>query len=76
MGCFYWQALAKTRGNEREACRLVRREYFERLLADKELYFILGTMLEFQAKNAPNPFVIVGLFAPPKNSQLAFAGFR
>lgn len=75
VGAFFWKALKQTRGDERAACRLVKAHFFDRLTSRHELYFFLGTMLEFQAKNAPNPFVIVGVFAPPKVRQLAFAGF-
>jgi hypothetical protein len=75
IGSFFWRAFKQTGGDERAACRLVKARFFDKLLSRHELYFFLGTTLEFQAKNAPNPFLIVGVFAPPKMRQLAFAGF-
>ncbi|HQH27307.1 MAG TPA: hypothetical protein PLP17_07925, partial [Oligoflexia bacterium] len=75
LGHYFWQVLEKSGGDERRACEAVKHHYFDKLTTENDLYFVLGTMLEFQAKNAPNPFIIAGVFAPPKERQLRFANF-
>jgi len=62
--------LAKSDGNEDEANRLVRKKYEEEFF-QKDLYLFVGTTLANQIR-APNPFVIIGVFPPPKNNQMSF----
>lgn len=36
-----------------------------------DTYFFLGTTYEWQKRNSPNPYLIIGVFAPPKHRQLS-----
>jgi hypothetical protein len=47
------------------AIEKVRKKYWDDFALTKDIYLILGTTLEFHAKKAPNPFMIIGVF-PPK----------
>jgi hypothetical protein len=49
---------------------MVKQKYLEEF-ADKDLHLFVGTTLKFHAISAPNPFVIIGLFYPPKTDQLS-----
>ena len=70
IGALYWNSLARTGGNDQEALRLVRQKYEEEFLTKCDVTLFLGTTLAFHAKNAPNPFVIIGVFYPRRRDQL------
>lgn len=70
IGALYWNCLGRANGNEQEALRLVRQKYEEEFLTKCDVTLFLGTTLAFHAKNAPNPFVIIGVFYPRKRDQL------
>lgn len=53
------------------ACQKVRDKYLD-IAKRRDLYLFLGTTYQWQKKNAPDPYIIVGVFGPPKNSQMAF----
>lgn len=55
----------------KDACELVRQKYLE-MAHNRDLYLFLGTTYQWQMKNAPDPYVIIGVFAPPKEAQLSF----
>ncbi len=69
MGTFFWNCLHQTEGDEEAALELVRQKYLEKFTG-QDLYLFVGTTLKFHAMSAPNPFVIIGLFYPPKTDQL------
>ena len=69
IGALYWRQLAQHDGDESKAIEDVRAKYFDDFAKTKDLHFFLGTTLEFHAKNAPNPFVIIGTFHPKPISQ-------
>lgn len=50
--------------NEEVACQKVRGKYLK--MAEEDLYLFLGTSYEWHMKNAPDPYLIIGVFAPPK----------
>jgi hypothetical protein len=50
---------------EQVACQKVKDKYMK-LATDNDVYLFLGTIFKRQRLNAPNPFVIVGVFYPPK----------
>lgn len=54
---------------EAKAVEMVKEKYMK-MAAENDIYFFLGTSFKNQQKNAPNPFLIVGVFAPPKTEQL------
>ncbi len=64
LGVLYWNCLEKAKGNEKIACQKVKEKYFDYLLT-RDLYFYLGTTLRHH-NVAPNPFIIIGAFYPPK----------
>lgn len=70
IGALYWNCMARTNNNEQEALRLVRQKYEEEFLNKCDITLFLGTTLEHHAKNAPNPFVIIGVFYPRRRDQM------
>jgi hypothetical protein len=70
IGALFWNCLFRTDGDEQAALELVKQKYFEEF-AKKDLYLFVGTTLKFHAMSAPNPFVIIGVFYPPKSDQLS-----
>ena len=69
LGALYWKCLDLAKGNELQACQKVKQKYFDSMLK-RDLFFYLGTTLEHHCV-APNPFIIIGLFYPPKIQQLS-----
>ncbi len=65
LGALYWNCVRQAGGDEKEANRLVRQKYFDEFLAKKDLHLFLGTTKQYHGV-APNPFVIIGVFYPPK----------
>ena len=70
IGALFWNCLHKTDGDEQAALELVKQKYLGDF-AEKDLYLFVGTTLKFHAMSAPNPFVIIGVFYPPKTDQLS-----
>src|SRR3972149_1266868 len=70
IGQLYWNCLARTDGDEEAAKQLVRQKYYDEFVSQKDLYLFLGTTLQYHGV-APNPFVIIGVFYPPKTPQLS-----
>ena len=69
IGALFWNCLYRTDGDEQAALELVRQKYFDEFM-EKDLYLFVGTTHRFH-NVAPNPFVIVGVFYPPKTDQLS-----
>ncbi len=70
IGALYWNCL-QAHGAV-EAPKKVREKYMDEIANTKDLYLFLGTTREHHAKRAPNPFVIVGTFYPPHETQASF----
>jgi hypothetical protein len=68
IGALFWNCLYRTDGEEQAALELVKQKYLDEFVA-KDLYLFVGTTLKFHAMSAPNPFVIIGVFYPPKTEQ-------
>lgn len=68
IGALYWNCLRRCRGDETAANNLVRKKYFDEFPVENDLYFFLGTTKQFH-NIGPNPFMIIGVFYPPKTSQ-------
>ncbi len=68
-GQLFWNCLQRHEGDEQRAIEDVRRKYFDDFAQTKDLYFFLGTTLQYH-KRAPNSFIIVGTFYPKKDEQL------
>jgi hypothetical protein len=69
IGALFWNCLYRTDGDEQAAVELVKQKYLEEF-AEKDLYFFVGTTKQYH-NIAPNPFVIIGVFYPPKTNQLS-----
>lgn len=69
IGSLFWNCLYRSNGDEQIALKLVKQKYLEEL-TEKDLYLYLGTTKQFH-NVAPNPFVIIGVFYPPKTDQLS-----
>ena len=54
--------------NETVACNKVREKYLK--MAEDDLFFFLGTSYEWHMKNADDPYMIIGVFAPPKKDAI------
>ena len=65
INALYWRCLKESQGDERVACQKVEEKY-QGFIENNELNLFLGTTRQFHGW-AANPFVIVGVFYPPKN---------
>lgn len=70
IGALFWNCLRRTDGDEDAANALVREKYFDTFLEKCDVYLFLGTTLQHHHRSR-NPFVIVGVFYPPKTPQLS-----
>jgi len=68
IGALFWNCLYRTDGDEQAALELVKQKYLDEFI-EKDLFLFVGTTLKFHAMSAPNPFVIIGVFYPPKSEQ-------
>lgn len=71
IGALYWNCLKSVDGNESVALQKVRGQYEINFLKNKDIYLFLGTTKEWHMRRAKNPFVIIGVFYPKKESQLS-----
>ncbi len=69
IGALFWNCLKKTGGDEKAANRLVRDQYFKVFKEKKDLFLFLGTTKEHHNVSR-NPFIIIGVFYPPKSAQI------
>lgn len=69
LGMLFWNSMERHGGNEKLACADVRKKYFDDFAKTKDLHLFLGTTLGHHAKNALNPFVVVGTFHPKAEIQ-------
>lgn len=67
IGMLYWNCLASAVGDEQAALEKVRAKYIGEF-SRADLHFFLGTTQRFH-RVAPNPWVIVGVFPIPPESQ-------
>ena len=70
IGQLYWNCLKAAKGNKSEALLKVRQRYEEEFVNKKDIYFFLGTTKQWHTRRSKNPFVIIGVFYPKKESQL------
>lgn len=66
IGQLYWSCLKDA--DKKTAVAKVRQKYFDEFVGKKDLYLFLGTTREWHSR-APNPYVIVGVFYPPIQTQ-------
>ena len=70
IGALFWNCLNKTDGDEDAANALVREKYFDTFLEKRDVYLFLGTTQQHHYVSH-NPFIIIGVFYPPKTPQLS-----
>jgi hypothetical protein len=71
IGALYWNCLKASEGNEKIALEKVRQKYESEFFNEKDIYLFLGTTKEWHMRRANNPFVIIGVFYPKKESQVS-----
>ncbi|MCP4603316.1 MAG: hypothetical protein GY847_22835 [Proteobacteria bacterium] len=71
VGALYWNCLHSSRGDEAKAVRKVKMKYWDEFIVSKRFSpaLILGTTLEHHNRKSLNPFVIIGVLAPPLDLQ-------
>lgn len=69
IGALYWNCLRAAEGNETVALAKVREKYEGDFLKNKDIYLFLGTTKEWHMRRSKNPFVIIGVFYPKKETQ-------
>lgn len=76
IGALYWNCLKNADGNEEVALQKVREKYFDTFTKKNYIHLFLGTTLQYHRRRMNNPFVIIGVFYPPKdpleNQQVLF----
>ncbi|MFC2186581.1 hypothetical protein ACFCT7_04615 [Fulvivirgaceae bacterium LMO-SS25] len=70
IGALYWNCLKAAEGNKAKALEKVRQRYEEEFINKKDIYFFLGTTRQWHMRRSKNPFVIIGVFYPKKESQM------
>ena len=68
IGALFWNCLSRTDGDEDTAKQLVKQKYFDKFVNENDLLLFLGTTL-LNHNVSRNPFVIIGVFYPPKSDQ-------
>jgi hypothetical protein len=71
IGTLFWKCLYRCEGDENEAKKLVRKKYFDEFVTKKDIHLFLGTHYLFHMRRVENPFMIIGVFYPPKTPQLS-----
>lgn len=69
-GQLYWNCVRRANGDESEALEKVKAKYLDEF-GQRDLHFLLGTTQQFHGFS-PNPWVIIGVFAPPFVNQTEF----
>lgn len=70
IGQLYWNCLKDGERTEDEAVALVKQKYWDEFVTQRDLHLFLGTTRQFHGR-APNPFVITGVFYPPRTEQMS-----
>ena len=65
IGALYWNCLKRHHNDEQKAVIDVKNKY-EGFISKNEILLFLGTTKEFHIRKSKNPFVIIGVFYPPK----------
>ena len=69
IGALFWHCLVQTDGDEEAAKQRVQQKYFDQFVQENDLRLFLGTTF-LNHNVSRNPFVIIGVFYPPKTDQL------
>lgn len=67
----YWKSKKITEEEKRdEAIQKVKKKYWE-LASKRDTYLLIGTQYKWQNRNAPDPYVIIGVFSEPMHRELS-----
>lgn len=69
IGALFAKEKRRFSGDESRALESVKHKYLSDLIQNRDIHFFLGTTLSWDNMNAPNPFMIIGVFSPPSNFQ-------
>lgn len=69
IGQLFWNCLKRRENNEELALEDVKNKYLNKLVENRDIHFFVGTTHEWDLKNAPNPFTIIGVYSPPDTKQ-------
>lgn len=65
VGALYWNCLKSAKGDEEIACQKVKEKFFDNMWHQRDLHFFMGTTKQYH-NVGHNPFIIIGVFYPPK----------
>ncbi len=68
IGMLFWNCVKRHDGDEKKAILDVRKKYLDDFAHTKDIHLFLGTTLQYDGR-AKNPFIIIGVFAPPISLQ-------
>ncbi|MFM2385962.1 MAG: hypothetical protein RL660_719 [Bacteroidota bacterium] len=68
IGQLYWNCLKSSNGDEGKAIAKVKHQYFDNFAKTKDVFLFLGTT-QLHHLTSHNPFMIIGVFYPPKDLQ-------
>lgn len=71
VGALYWNSLKSSEGDPNKALEKVREKLEKKFIQENDIYFFVGTTREWHTRRSKNPFVIIGLFYPKKETQLS-----
>lgn len=71
IGQLYWNCLKDNKGDAGIAVEKVREKYDSLFRNERDICFFLGTTKQWHRRRATNPFVIIGVFYPKKETQLS-----
>lgn len=69
IGALFWNEKKRFHGDETKALESVQYMYMTKLIEDRDVHFFVGTTQSWDSMNAPNPFMIIGVFSPPHEFQ-------
>lgn len=72
VGALYWNCLERSEGDEETALRKVKERFLHEFTSKRDIYFFMGSHYEHHMRGFHNPLMIVGVFYPPKATQLEF----
>ena len=71
IGQLYLNCIRDAKNDEKIAIEKVKLKYDVEFRLEKDVYLFLGTTQKWHTLRSPNPFVIIGVFYPKKETQLA-----
>lgn len=67
----YWSSKEKEEDERRKDAIAKVKQKYEEFAFKRDTYLLIGTQYKWQNKNAPDPYVIIGVFSAPKHRELS-----